>query len=241
MAGRHGSRRRQAVLPPATRVSRTRLRQVQSANYRPETRAPGFSAQKDTKMKSSIATSFTCAALALLMAACATTGPRGAPAIVDAEQFTVESEVVAIDQATRRVTLRNSEGQVTSGVVGPGVKNLSQVTVGDRVRMQYSRELNVVLKSRSGASFTEVAGGAARAAPGALPGAVAGSEIHFVADITKIDPSTGRITVRGASGRVYDVVLKNADVLRGYVPGDQVEGTFAETLAIVVVSPAAKK
>lgn len=51
--------------------------------------------------------------------------------------------ITAAAQAARVVTLRDAQGRTRTGVAGPGMKNLAQVSVGDRVRTQYSREPNV--------------------------------------------------------------------------------------------------
>lgn len=175
-------------------------------------------------------------ALALGGEVAAQAGPA-APAVLVSETYGVEAEVVLVDQATRTVTLKTADGRVSAGVVGPEVKNLAQVKVGDKVLAQYSQALAVTLKKGGGArERTETTGGAS-AEPGQKPGGAVTREVHVVADIVQLDAKTGALTVKGPQGRTLELKVRDPKVLAGYQVGDQVEGTFLEVLAIGVVSP----
>jgi hypothetical protein len=190
-------------------------------------------------MKPFIATALTALALSMGGGAFAQTPPaaKGAPAVLLTENYAVEAEVVLVDQATRTVTLKAEDGTVSAGVVGPEVKNLAQVKVGDKVRAQYSQALALNLKKGGGMRSKTESSDSSAAAPGQKPAAAVMREVHFVADITQLDAKTGAVTLKGPEGRTLDVKLKDPSVLEGYAAGDQVEGTFLQVLAIGAVGP----
>jgi hypothetical protein len=171
-------------------------------------------------------------------AAEATKTAEGVPAVLIADRYASEYEVVAVDQATRKVSLKAGDGTVTTITAGPDVRNFAQVKKGDRVRVQYSQALTVALKKGGGVRVKEEVTDSTRAAPGARPAGAVMREVHFVADIVKLDAKTGAITVKGAEGRMIDLKVNDPKILAGYAAGDQVEGTFLQVLAIGDVGPA---
>jgi Cu/Ag efflux protein CusF len=166
---------------------------------------------------------------------------KGVPAVVAGAVVEAEAEVVAIDQKTRKVTLKEAEGNVSQIVVGPEVKNLPQVKVGDRVVARYSQALTLKLKQSPGVRVTEEKSDSAKAAPGEKPAAATAREVHFVADVTAVDAKGKKITVKGAKGKTVDLAVKDKALLSKVKVGDQVEGTFVQVLAIAVIGPEAKK
>jgi Cu/Ag efflux protein CusF len=165
----------------------------------------------------------------------------GVPAMIAASQATVQAQVTAIDLAARKVTLKAADGRLVTVPAGPEIKNLDKVKVGDTVAAQYSQALTIALKKGGGMREKEVSTDSARAAAGQKPGVAAMREVHFVADITKLDAKTGAMTVKGAEGRMFDLTIKDTAALKGFQAGDQVEGTYLQVLAIGVVPPPAKK
>ena len=163
------------------------------------------------------------------------------PAVVIGATIKADAEVVAIDLATRKVSLKDKDGKVLEMVVGPKVKNLAQVKVGDRVLTQYTRALSVRFKKGGGIRETVESADSSTAAPGEKPAATVAQEVHFVADIIGLNPAKGDVKIKGASGKVYDFRVKNPKALADVKVGDQVEGTFLQVLAIGVVGPKAVK
>lgn len=163
------------------------------------------------------------------------------PAVLVADSFVSESQVVAVDAATRKVTLKAADGSTSTVTAGPEVKNFAQIKVGDRIRVKYSQALIVALKKGGGVRVREETTDTAGAAPGQKPAGAAMREVHFVSDIVSLDAKTGALTVKGAQGRTIDLKVKDPAVLKGYAVGDQVEGTFLEVLAIGDVGPAPAK
>jgi len=166
---------------------------------------------------------------------------QGAPAVLVADRYATQYEVLAVDQATRKVTLKAADGITTSIVAGPEVRNFAQIKAGDRIRVEYAQALTVSLKKGGGVREKEERSDAARAAAGEKPAGAVMREVHFVADIIKLDAKTGALTVKGAEGRTIDLKVKDPSILKGYKAGDQVEGTFLQVLAIGDVGPAPAK
>ena len=164
------------------------------------------------------------------------------PAVVLADHYSAEATVTAVDYTARTATLKTADGLVSTIPVGPEVKNFGQLKVGDKVRAEYSQALKVKLvKKGSGAAYKRESSGAASREPGQKPGAAAARQINFAADVTSIDAATGMLTVKGPEGRSVTVKVQDPSILKGFVVGDQMEGTFTEVLAIGVPHPEAKK
>ena len=159
------------------------------------------------------------------------------PAVID--HYSADATVTAVDYTARTATLKTADGMVSTIPVGPEVKNFGQLKVGDKIQAQYSQALTVKLvKKGSGAAYKRESTDAASRPAGSKPGAAAMRQVNFAADITKIDPMTGDLTVKGPAGRVVSLKVKDPSVLKGFVVGDQMEGTFLEVLAIGVPAPA---
>ena len=62
------------------------------------------------------------------------------------------STVQAIDQETRKVTLRDPEGNLTTFTAGPEVRNLAQVKQGDIVLMEFYQGFAYVVEPATSAS-----------------------------------------------------------------------------------------
>ena len=63
-----------------------------------------------------------------------------------AQAHTIVATVEAVDAAQRQVTLKGPKGKVVPLTVGPDVRNLEQVKVGDRVSVRYLEALTLTLK-----------------------------------------------------------------------------------------------
>ncbi len=63
-----------------------------------------------------------------------------------AQAQTITATVEAVDAAQRQITLKGPKGKVVPLTVGPDVRNLEQVKVGDRVAVRYLEALTLTLK-----------------------------------------------------------------------------------------------
>ena len=156
-----------------------------------------------------------------------------------------ERQIVAtveeVDAAKRTVTLKGPKGNVVPLTVGPEVRNLAQVKVGDQVRVRYAEALSLTLKkdgkelrSAKGASET------ARAPVGATPAGAVGEQITVIADVIAIDAKTHQVTLKGPN-RTVDLHVQDPEQLKLIKVGDQIEAVYTQAVAVTVEPVAAKK
>jgi hypothetical protein len=146
----------------------------------------------------------------------------------------VTATVVAIDAATRTITLRDEQGKVTDLQVGGDVRNFGQLRVGDAVTVEYTQALSVSLNRQSGMRSSTEREVAERAASGARPGGMVGREVTVTADVVAVNAETGMVTLKGPRGRTVDVHVADPKQLKAVRPGDQVQAVYTEALAISV-------
>lgn len=143
--------------------------------------------------------------------------------------------VVALDAATRTVTLKGAKGRVVDVVVPPEAKNFDQIRIGDLVTVDYMRALTLELRGpgsgiRSGSSQTATA----PAPAGAVAGGATGRQVVIMANVTAIDKKASVVTLRGPKGNSVDLHVPDAAQLARVKVGDQVEAVYTEAVAISV-------
>jgi len=178
------------------------------------------------------------AALALALG-CATS--KELPKYTDSQTVTSTAVVQAIDQTTREVTLRDENGNVFSFVASDQVKNLSQVRVGDTVKVTYTESIAIEVKRvERGTPDVNVAATGGSAAPGEKPAANVARTITASATIVAIDRTANRVTLRGPSGNERVVQVRDPKNLENVQVGDMVYATYTESLGVSVeeVAPA---
>lgn len=166
-----------------------------------------------------------------------------APAPMMEEMEEVVATVEAIDLAKREVTLLAPDGELLPLVVGPEVRNLDQVEVGDQVVVRYRAAIAAELKEPGTPSRVgEMTESATRAAPGAKPGAEVAREITTTVTIQNVDPAGPTVSFTGPGGVLRMVEVQDPGMqafARTLKPGDEVDITYTEALALSV-EPAAQ-
>ncbi|EYS85890.1 hypothetical protein CF68_08625 [Cupriavidus sp. SK-4] len=148
--------------------------------------------------------------------------------------------VVAIDAATRTISLKNKQGKVTDVQVGEDVRNFEQLRVGDMVTVEYTQALSVALAKQSGMRSSTERETADRAVPGAKPGGTVGREVTVTADVVAVNAKTGMVTLKGPRGKTVDVHVEDPKQLKAVRRGDQVQAVYTEALAISVTPKQAR-
>ncbi len=176
------------------------------------------------------------------------TSEPGKASIVRAAEMS--AQVVAIDKASRTVTLKGPKGKVVDLVAGDEVKNFDQIKLGDFVVARYAEALTLELKkTKVKAGGPIVTEAAARAKPGERPAGAVAREVTAIADVIDVDAKKSTITLKGPRGNVVTLNVQNPDQFKVVKKGDQVEVTYTEALALSVEpapkpaakAPAAKK
>jgi len=169
-------------------------------------------------------------ACSLTLSSCASNRPTGT------HRTQVERDalvtVTAVDVPNRLVMVRDAAGDSLTMYVDKANKNFPQAEVGDQVRIRYveSMALRLTKKTPSGVQVTE---STARPKAGRASGEAA-TEVTTVVKIEAVQPDGSMVTFTGPRGRrtlaVQDPAMR--DYVRQLQPGDNVEATYEEALAL---------
>ena len=163
-------------------------------------------------------------------------GPGKFAGVVEAK---VTSTVESIDKATRSVVLKNANGELLKVTAGEQVKNFDQIQVGDKVVATHTRALVLELKKSGGVRERAESSDQGSSKPGEKPAGYEAKEVKFVADVQKVDLKKQVVTLRGVDHTVK-LKVKDPAQLKLIKKGDQVEGVYAEAVAISVNAAPAK-
>ena len=153
---------------------------------------------------------------------------------------TVTAKIIAIDQATRMVTLQGPSGRKVTMKVGDQVKNLAQVKAGDELVVKYAEAVSIALeKSDAGRSQTTTTTGPVTAPAGARPGIAEATQTVVVAAVQSVDAGKNMVVLEGPNGNYVEVKVQNPAVLKDVKAGDKVKATYTEAMVVEVV-PAKK-
>jgi hypothetical protein len=151
------------------------------------------------------------------------------------------AQVVALDKASRTVSLKGPHGNVVDVVAGDDVKNFDQIKVGDLVVVNFLQSLSLELqKAKGGAGGISEQSAMVTAKPGERPAAAAGRQVTAIAKVTAVNKKAKTITLKGPRGNSVTLDVQNPDQFKVVKVGDEVLVTYTEAVAISV-EPAAKK
>jgi hypothetical protein len=169
---------------------------------------------------------------------------RAADSAEVSQEVTVEATVLAVDQEKRLVTLQREDGLIFTVLAGPAVRNLPQVAVGDKVRAIYEESLLAALKKPGEAVAPPVTTVALnRAEPGATPRGAAGQQVTCTVRIESVDTKKNIVAFTPPSGGTRAIRVERPEFqeyIKGLKPGDLVEVTYTEAMAIAVEKATAK-
>jgi len=147
----------------------------------------------------------------------------------------ISATVMAIDKATRTVTLKSPEGNPVDVVADEQVRNFDQIKLGDVVAVRYTEGVALELrKTKADAGEVTVSEQAMRAKPGERPAAAGERQITAIAEVVAVDPVKSTITLKGPRGNVVTLDVHNPDQFKVVKKGDQVDVTYSEALALSV-------
>jgi hypothetical protein len=178
----------------------------------------------------------------VVMPALAQQPPESAAAVVSepgkaaaVHTVKVSARVVAIDAASRVVTLKGPKGNVVDIVAGDEVRNFAQIKVGDLVVARYVQALTLELKkTKAGVRQSRESEAAVRAQPGERPAAAMGHQVTILADVVGVNRKAKTISLKGPKGNVVTLDVRNPDQFKVVKVGDQVEAIYTEAVGISV-------
>ena len=161
--------------------------------------------------------------------------PTGKPAAIMADAAVAVATVVAVDQDTRKVTLKGPDGDELIYTAGPEVRNFDQVKRGDRVIVSYYGGFGIGLGPKgSGIAARVDSVEVERAKPGEKPGATVTASAVAVGMVKAVDTEDRTVTLQGAKKTVTLEVAEDVDLSQVKV-GDEVEALYVESYAVNVV------
>ena len=150
----------------------------------------------------------------------------------------VTTKIEAVDVEKRLITVRDADGNPVELEVSPEVRNLAQVHVGDNMNVVYHQALGAEFKQPgTGVKGVEQETVGGRAAVGEKPSAGVGQQTRATVKIDSVDAATNTVKFTGPKGVLRTVAVKDPKAqafIKQLKPGDEVELTYTEALAISV-------
>jgi hypothetical protein len=162
--------------------------------------------------------------------------------IVVSDSAYLKATIVNVDKKTRKLTLRDDQGNEVVVVAGDEVRNFAQIKKGDILEVEYHRAAASTLQKVGDTTAAGQSTDVERAPAGAKPGMAAIHTSTIVATVLNVDAKNRLLTVQGPKGGIVTVVvpadMKAFDSLK---QGDKISAEYAEAVAISVRTPAKKK
>lgn len=173
-----------------------------------------------------------------------TTGPK--PMVIDAaltdnRYQLYEGEVLKTDPKTRTITFKNKEGE-SKFVAGPEISNFAQIKVGDRVNVTYETAVAIeLIKTKSTGIRSKVeTSSVTNSKPNEKPSELIANTTTIIADIVGVDRDKKLVSVKGPSGKVTTVTVKNPALLADVAVGEQVKVVYFDAMAASITTPKKK-
>ena len=160
--------------------------------------------------------------------------------IIPGESTTESATIVALEQSTRSMTLKNQDGTFETMQVPADVKRFAELKVGDTITARYYENLVLRLKL-PGEPAVNSSTDAITPAGGAKPGGTAATQRTITATITAIDQSVPSITFAGPNNWTYSSKVQDKNALAKVKVGDKVDITWTDALLISFDDGAAKE
>jgi Cu/Ag efflux protein CusF len=153
-----------------------------------------------------------------------------------AQELTASATVTAIDLETRKVSLKNTEGETFDIVAGEQVANLPNVKVGDKIMLKYLQILDVeLLKGTAGIRKRIVEVDGERAGADEKPGGGVGMKVTIYADVIGLDKQQQTVTVRGVD-ETLTIKINNPEQFNLIAEGDQLKAVQTKAIGIGIVA-----
>ncbi len=167
------------------------------------------------------------------------TGIPGEAGAVQTEK--VSAKVTAVDVAKRTLSIQEADGSVETIAVGPQVKRLAEIAVGDSIVVEFERGLLLEYQpvgTEAVAPHAVAVGG--RVGADQAPGGAVAAAMQGTVTIIAIEAGSRVVTLQGPEGRTFKVKAGRDIPLEKLKVGDRLLATYAEAMAITVEKGGAK-
>ena len=159
-------------------------------------------------------------------------------AAIDNSYLLYEGEVVKIDKKTRAITFKNKEGE-SKFVAGPEIKNFDQIKKGDRLSVSYELAVAIeLIKTKSDGVRSKVETNTVTSSKAnEKPSETIANKTTITADIVEVNREKKLVSVKGPSGKVTTVTVKNPALLADVKVGEQVKVIYYDAMAASITAP----
>lgn len=162
-------------------------------------------------------------------------------AVTDNRYQLYEGEVVKIDKKTRTITFKNNEGE-SKFVAGPEITNFAQIKKGDRVNVSYELAVAIeLIKTKSDGVRSKIeTNTVTKSKADEKPSEKITNKTTIIADIVEVNREKKLVSVKGPSGKITTVTVKNPALLADINVGEQVKVIYFDAMAASITTPMKK-
>lgn len=159
-------------------------------------------------------------------------------AVTDNRYQLYEGEVVKTDKKSRTITFKNKEGS-TKFVAGPEITNFDQIKKGDRVSVTYELAVAIeLIKTKSDGIRSKVETNTVTTSKAnEKPAEKITNTTTIIADIVEVNREKKLVSVKGPTGKVTTVTVKNPALLADVSVGEQVKVIYYDAIAASITTP----
>lgn len=159
-------------------------------------------------------------------------------AVVDNTYQLYEGSVVKVDKKTRTITFKNKEGE-SKFVAGPEIKNFDQIKKGDRLSVTYELSVAIeLIKTKSDGVRSKVETNTVTTSKAnEKPAETIANKTTIIADIVEVNRDKKLVSVKGPSGKITTVTVKNPALLADVNVGEQVKVIYYDAMAASITPP----
>jgi translation elongation factor P/translation initiation factor 5A len=165
------------------------------------------------------------------------TTEEGVPGGTVVDTYKTTATVIAVDAASRKVTMVSPDGKESKVTAGPDVRNFNQIQVGDHVKATVTRKVAVSLLPPGATREPNQSSVVVLSPKGAKPGAVKADIVEATAKVEALDAKNRKVSLRYPDGdrETYDV-RKDVDMSQAHL-GQEVLIRSTEAVAISFEKP----
>ncbi len=159
-------------------------------------------------------------------------------AVTDNRYQLYEGEVVKVDKKSRTITFKNKEG-TSKFVAGPEITNFDQIKKGDRVNVSYELAVAIeLIKTKSDGIRSKVeTNTVSKSKANEKPSEKITNTTTIIADIVDVNREKKLVSVKGPSGKITTVTVKNPALLADVNVGEQVKVIYYDAMAASITAP----
>lgn len=159
-------------------------------------------------------------------------------AVVDNSYLLYEGTVLSTDKKTRTITFKNNEGE-SKFVAGPEITNFDQIKKGDRLNVNYQLAVAIeLIKTKSDGIRSKVETNTVTTSKAnEKPAETISNKTTIIADIVEVNREKKLVSVKGPSGKITTVTVKNPTLLADVKVGEQVKVIYYDAMAASITAP----